>query len=88
MLRASPFRHWHSASIASSSSGVWVRVFLSRTLGLPGQRGGIIIRQNDQVQCGFTFATLGLWLVRLVGKGFIIRLIGRTMFFPEFVPVF
>ena len=62
--------------------------FLSRTLGLPGQRGGIIIHQNDQVRCGFTFATLGLWLVRPVGKGFIICLVGGRMFFPDFVPVF
>ena len=62
--------------------------FLSRTLGFPGQRGGIIIFQNDQVRCGFTLAALGLWLVHPVVKGFIIRLVSGTVFFPDFVPVF
>ena len=46
--------------------------FLSHTLGLPRQGGAIIILQDNQVRGGFTSVALGLWLVRLVGKGFII----------------
>ena len=62
--------------------------FLSHTLGLPGQRGAIIILQDDQVRDGFTSLPLGLWLICPVGEGFIVRRIGGTMFFPDFFPVF
>ena len=60
--------------------------FLSRTLGFAGQGGAIIILQEYQVWGGFTSAALGLWLVRPVRKGFIIRRIGGTMFFPGLCP--
>ena len=46
--------------------------FLSHTLILPGQRGVVILLQDDQVWGGFTSAALGLWLVHPVREGFVI----------------
>ena len=62
--------------------------FLSCTLGLPRQRGAIIILQDDQVQGGFTSVVLGLWLVRPVREGFIIQQIGGRMLSLDFFSVF
>ena len=62
--------------------------FLSRTLGLPGQGGAVIILQDDQVWGGVPFPVLGLRLICPVGEGFIIRRIGRRMFSPDLFPVF
>ena len=62
--------------------------FLSHTLILPGQRGVVIILQDDQVRGGFTSVALGLQLVRPVGEGFVIQWISGRMFFPDLFPVF
>ena len=58
MDRASPFKHWHSASIASSSSGVWVWPFFPALLVFLAE-GAVIILQDHQVWGGFTF--VGSW---------------------------
>ena len=46
--------------------------FLSRTLDLPGQRGAVIILQDDQVWGGVLFAVLCLRLICSVRKRFVI----------------
>ena len=50
---------------------IWVlgMGFLSRTLGLPGQGGAVIILQDNQVRGGVSFMALSLWLVCPVGEG-------------------
>ena len=61
--------------------------FLSHTLGLPGQRGVVVILQDDQVQGGVPLTTLGLQLVCPVGEGFIVRRVARSMFPLDLFPV-
>ena len=48
--RASPFRHWHSASSASSSSGVWVQAFFPIPLVFPGR--GVLSSSSRTTKSG------------------------------------
>ena len=48
--QASPFRHWHSASSASSSSGVWVQVFFPVPLVFPGR--GVLSSSSRTTKSG------------------------------------
>ena len=50
MDQASPFRCWHSASIASSSSGVWVRPFFPTLLDFPGR--GVLSSSSRTTRSG------------------------------------
>ena len=50
MDRASPFKRWHSASIASSSSGVWVQPFFPALLVFPGR--GVLSSSSRTTRSG------------------------------------
>ena len=50
MDRASPFRHWHSASMASSSYGVWVQLFFPAPLVFPGR--GVLSSSSRMTKSG------------------------------------
>ena len=50
MDRASPFKRWHSASRASSSSGVWVRPFFPALLVFPGR--GVLSSSSRTTRSG------------------------------------
>ena len=60
---------------------------LSRTLGLPGQRGVVVILQDDQVWGGVLLAILGFQLICPVREGFIVRQVAGSMSSSGLFPV-